>query len=131
MANPELRIEESGEQRTLQFKQDIDEGSEDRTVIHKIPFRDGDIEQKTGRGNRQISGTLVILPGYHPQGFDGYREFLREAARTDGYVTYIDEDGDEIQGAIREPNFNRDLFEYPSKEELRNFRFVELNQPQP
>lgn len=126
-----LRIRQTGEEHDLQFKEEVNFDREDRTQVHQIPFRQGDIEQKVGSGNQQITGTLVILPDLHPGGIEGYKEFLRDAARTDGYVVYIDEDGNEIKGSIREPDFKRNLTEYPNKEELQSFKFVDLNQPQP
>lgn len=131
MANPQLRIEATGETRELQFKDDWNDSADDRTAVHEIPYRDGDIEQKVGRGNRKFEGTLVILPKHHPDGIDGFKEFIREAARSDDYVTYIDKDGNEFKGAVREPDFTRNLTSYPAKEELDGFTFVELNQPQP
>jgi len=106
--NAKLKINDTGEEQTLYWQGDgPQEGARDDKVQHNIPGRSGDIEQDMGRGSNSWSGTLMITDMMHSNDISGFKQFLLDAARTDGKLTYTDAQGTTYDAKMEEPEFDK------------------------
>ena len=103
---PKLTDSSTGEENPIYWESQSEKVS-DGTVIHKIPNRDGDIQQNIGHGSLRWTGTILITPSMDDNGVKGFRDFLRNAARSESTLEYTDVFGVTHEVSLKEPEFDK------------------------
>lgn len=125
---PTLENTGTGETLTLYFLE-FNRQTEDYTVSHHPPGRDGDIEQQMGYGSNKWSGTIQITEMMDSNGLSGYKSKLLDMARTEEPLKLTLDDGTTLNVTMKIPDLDKGSEQAPNKIVVPGVELSEIDQP--